>query len=107
MVARLTVPDSTWVIVTSAPATGWPSAPVTRPPTPADVLCANAGAAASATISPSDSLENRRREWFMVWLASMQWTELRGSAQACGTRMLGDPHPAQASSLPSGVNNRL
>src|SRR6478609_7895816 len=48
-------------MVTSAPATGWPSAPTTRPPTPADVLCANAGAAASAAISANDSLDSRTR----------------------------------------------
>ena len=57
--ARLTVPDSAWVMVTSAPATGWPSAPTTVPPTPAEVLCAKTGAAASATIRPSDSFESR------------------------------------------------
>src|SRR5690606_21719384 len=59
--ARLTVPDSTWVMVTSAPATGWPSALTTWPATPADVLCANTGAAASAAIRASDSRDRRAR----------------------------------------------
>ena len=61
VVARLTVPDSTWVMVTSAPATGLPSAPTTVPAIPEDVLCANAGAAASASIRPSDSFDSRAR----------------------------------------------
>src|SRR5690606_7165654 len=61
VVTRLTVPDSTWTMVTSAPVTGWPSGPVTTPLRPAEVLWAKAGAAASATIRPSDSFESRTR----------------------------------------------
>src|SRR3546814_8819696 len=61
VVTRLVVPDSTWVMVTSAPATGCPSAPRTWPATPAEVLCANAGAAARATTRASDSRSEERR----------------------------------------------
>ncbi|KAG0923509.1 hypothetical protein G6F32_014251 [Rhizopus arrhizus] len=39
-------------MVTSAPATGWPAADITWPPTPAEVLWAKAGAAASAATRP-------------------------------------------------------
>ncbi|KAG1364805.1 hypothetical protein G6F59_018916 [Rhizopus arrhizus] len=59
VVARETVPDSVWVMVTSAPATGWPAADITWPPTPAEVLWAKAGAAASAATRPRVSLDIR------------------------------------------------
>src|SRR5690606_8702806 len=70
VVARLTVPDSTWVMTTSAPTTGWPLAPSTTPPTPAEVLRANAGAAARTATKPSVSLDNRSRRGSVVGLAS-------------------------------------
>src|SRR5690606_2448706 len=69
---RLTVPDSTWVMTTSAPATGWPPLSVTRPPTPAEVLWANTGAAASAAIRPIDSFDSRMRLRWVMWFASMR-----------------------------------
>src|SRR3546814_14744275 len=100
----LTVPDSTWVIVTSAPATGWPSAPVTWPPIPADVLCAKAGAAASAAISPSDSLESRRREWFMSVWPRYDCRSLRTRAQALLEYETGvSTNPTRARARPLGL----
>src|SRR5690554_5732716 len=61
------------MMVTSAPATGLPSDPVTKPLTPADVvLCANDGAAASATIRPSDSFESRTRCLWVISGASIR-----------------------------------
>src|SRR5690606_11068010 len=69
--ARLTVPDSTCVITTSAPATDCPLPSVTTPPTPADVLWAKTGAAASAAIRPIDSFESRRQLRLVMWGASM------------------------------------
>src|SRR4249919_2649373 len=48
-------------MVTSAPATGWPFAPTTRPPRPAEVLCANAAEVARTANSAKDSLDSRAR----------------------------------------------
>ena len=61
VVTRETVPDSTWTMVTSTPAAGWPAGLVTTPPTPAEVLWAKAGAAARATARPRVSLDIRNR----------------------------------------------
>src|SRR5699024_11022319 len=98
-------------MVTWAPATGFPSDPVTRPLTPADVvLCANAGAAASATIRPSDSFESRTRCLWVISRASIRtWMAVASSARDKGENRepgdgLGDNRAAIGR---CGVNNRL
>jgi len=60
-VARLTVPDMVWVMVTSAPVAGWPWESVTTPPKPADVLCAYAPDTANSeeSINGSSRFVNR------------------------------------------------
>src|SRR5690606_7822358 len=61
------VPEASWLMVTSTPAMGAPLASTTWPLTPAEVLCANAGAAASTAIIASDSLDSRAR---LRWVIS-------------------------------------
>src|SRR5690606_28286977 len=61
------VPEASWLMVTSTPAMGAPLASTTWPLTPAEVLCANAGAAASTAIMASDSLDSRAR---LRWVIS-------------------------------------
>jgi hypothetical protein len=70
--ARLTVPDSACVMVTSAPTTGWPLLLVTMPPMPAEVLWANTGAAAKAATRPSVNLDIRRQREWVISIASIQ-----------------------------------
>jgi hypothetical protein len=71
VMARLTVPDSACVMVTSAPTTGWPLL-VTMPPMPAEVLWANTGAAAKAATRPSVNLDIRRQREWVISIASIQ-----------------------------------
>src|SRR5690606_35439283 len=53
-------------MTTSAPATGWPEASTTSPLRPAEVLCAKAGAAASAASRPRVRRDIRTgRRWFI------------------------------------------
>ena len=61
VVTFLVVPEGTWRISTSAPATGLPAASSTRPDRPADVFCAIVGEEASREASTSGSTRTRSR----------------------------------------------
>jgi len=87
VVTRETVPDSTWTMVTSTPAAGWPLGLVTRPPTPAEVLWAKAGAVASATTRPRVSLDIRsRRESVIGKPLKVGWRTADGPPWRNGTK---------------------
>src|SRR5690606_2797706 len=98
-------------MVTSAPVTGWPSGPVTTPFTPAAVLWAKAGAAASATIRPSDSFESRTRCLGVIFNGldtyGREWRRAFRHGNWKNPMVLGEFARNPGSQRPGAVNNRL